>query len=228
MEALDYDQKYVRQKDIIPLELFQERITVIGAGAVGSSTVLALAKTGFKRIRVFDFDNVEIHNMPNQMFRIHDLGKPKVTALKEIVKDFEGIEITAVNSKFPNRMMGDTVIVAVDSMDTRIELWETAKKFESKVKLYIDARMGAEVMRLYTLMPSMKRCVSDYADTLYPSSDAVQAPCTAKATMYTALMLGSMIVNQAKRSYMSFMDEEYDYPEFEIIYDLKSGQMLTK
>ena len=34
-------------------------------------------------------------NIPNQFFRVGDVGKFKVDALKEIIKDFTGVDIQA-------------------------------------------------------------------------------------------------------------------------------------
>ena len=75
------DQKYVRQSDIINPEVLGTPVHIIGAGAIGSCAALALAKIGFKDFTVYDFDSVELHNLPNQMYRAKDIGKPKVEAL---------------------------------------------------------------------------------------------------------------------------------------------------
>jgi len=228
MDTLELNAKYVRQQDIVPSELFEESITVIGAGAIGSCAVFGFAKTGFKKMRVFDFDKVELHNMPNQMFAAHQVGMSKVDALAEIIRYLEGFDIDTENKMFKKHDMKGTIIVAVDSMDVRKELWETAKEKMGGIRVYIDARMGAEVLRLYTILPELRTNIDKYEQTLYSSEEAEPVPCTAKSTMYTALLAGSMIVNQAKRSYMSLDKEEFEVPQFEIIYDLAQGIMITR
>ena len=58
----------LRQLEIAYPSQFKDRpITVIGAGGIGAATVVALAKTGFENITVYDFDTVEQHNLPNQL-----------------------------------------------------------------------------------------------------------------------------------------------------------------
>ncbi len=81
-----------RQLDVLDVpRLARTPITVIGAGAVGSFTVLALAKCGAECITVYDDDTVESHNLPNQWYRLTDLGRPKVEALRELVREMTGV-----------------------------------------------------------------------------------------------------------------------------------------
>ncbi len=95
------ETKYHRQLDILDPKLMSVPVVVIGAGATGSFAALSLAKMGVRNITVYDFDTVEEHNLPNQFYRQCDIGKPKVIALQEIIAQFEGIQITAKNEKYP-------------------------------------------------------------------------------------------------------------------------------
>jgi tRNA A37 threonylcarbamoyladenosine dehydratase len=73
--------KYLtRQSDLIPEAILSTPITVVGAGAIGSFTVLTLAKMGFNNITVFDDDEIDFVNINNQFYRISDIGKKKVDA----------------------------------------------------------------------------------------------------------------------------------------------------
>ena len=59
---------FLRQLDIADPSRFKDKpITVVGAGGIGAATVVALAKTGFENITVYDFDKIEDHNFPNQL-----------------------------------------------------------------------------------------------------------------------------------------------------------------
>ena len=103
------ETRFHRQLDLLDLKLSSTPITIIGAGATGSFTALTLAKMGFSELTVFDFDTVEEHNLPNQFYRTSDLGKPKVLALQEIIRDFEGIEIKARNEKYRGQRLSGIV-----------------------------------------------------------------------------------------------------------------------
>ena len=90
-----------RQLDVLDVpRLARTPITVIGAGAVGSFTVLALAKCGAERITVWDDDSIESHNLPNQWYRLADLGRPKVQALKALVLEMTGVDIEIAQERF--------------------------------------------------------------------------------------------------------------------------------
>jgi len=140
------DQKYVRQRDIIPETILETPITLIGAGAVGGTTAFFLAKTGFANLRVYDDDKVALHNLPNSIYRMLDIDKPKVTALKEIIKDFDGLEIQAINKKWDKQFVEGVFICSVDSM----EYLENNKAVKNKNSyLYRRKDGGRSIKDLY-------------------------------------------------------------------------------
>ena len=62
---------FLRQLDIADPSKFKDKpVTVIGAGGIGAATAVALAKTGFENITVYDFDTLEEHNIPSQLLPI--------------------------------------------------------------------------------------------------------------------------------------------------------------
>ena len=62
------NEHLIRQFDLIPEDVLGEPITIIGVGAIGSWTTLALAKMGFQNLTVFDDDKVSIENMNSQFY----------------------------------------------------------------------------------------------------------------------------------------------------------------
>lgn len=170
------------------------KVTLIGAGAVGSFTALTLAKMGVGHLDVYDGDSVESHNLPNQWYRLTDLGHSKVDALKDILEAFSATEVICHAGNFTAQPVEAIVISAVDSMDARLSLWRHIKRCR-RVTLYLDARMGAEVGKVLAIRPSDPEDVRAYEEELYPSSDALQAPCTARATTYCATGLAAFIAS---------------------------------
>ncbi len=203
-----------RQLDIVdPGRLGRQPITVIGAGGIGSPTVLTLSKMGAPNITVYDGDSVEAHNLPNQMFRIKDVGKPKVQALSDIVWEYAGFKITPIQQYFTDQPVNGLVISAVDSMEGehgRSAIWERMR-YNATVPLYIDARMSAQVLRIHTISPSNPRDIRWYEKTLY--SNGEEAPCTERAIIYTVQNIAGFIANQVKK----FVEGE-SFPK-EIIFD---------
>lgn len=203
-----------RQLDIVDQgALGRQPIVVIGAGGIGSPTVLTLAKMGVPNITVYDGDDVEAHNLPNQMYRLKDVGKPKVRALAEIVRDYTGFGITPVNAFFTDQLVNGLVISAVDSMEGehgRSAIWEKMR-YNAAVPLYIDARMGAQVLRIHTVSPTNPRDIRWYEKTLYSSGE--ELPCTERAIIYTVQGIAALIANQVKK----FVEGESFHKE--IIFD---------
>jgi hypothetical protein len=76
-------------------------------------------------------------------------------------------------------------------MDTRQAIWREVKKY--RPDLYLDSRMGAEVGKVLVVTPSDPTSCRKYEEDLYPSSEALHAPCTAKATIYCAAGLAAYV-----------------------------------
>lgn len=187
-----------RQMDIIPLAALNTRVTIIGAGAIGSFTAFALAKMGYNDIHVFDFDTVSIENMNAQMFRFSDIGKSKVESLKEIIKDFADTEIFVQNKKYENEVFQDIVICAVDNMETRKAIYTAHKNMPYITRLFVDPRMAIEYAYIQAFDPNDKAQCELYEKTLFSDEDAVQERCTNKSTIYTSQLIGATIAKIVK------------------------------
>ena len=187
-----------RQFDIIPESCLGTPITVVGAGAVGSWSVFALAKMGFDNIRVIDYDIIEIENMAGQLFGVGHIGLPKVDALAKIVSDFTGSVLETVNGRYQGEAYPGIVVSAVDRMDVRKAIWEAHRDRGFATKMVIDPRMGSETAMLLAMNPNDPRDVESYEKTLYTDDKASHEPCTRKATTYCAIMLSGLVAKCVK------------------------------
>ena len=188
----------IRQWEIIPMDKLGVPITIIGAGSVGSFTAFTLAKMGFCDITVMDFDKVEIENMSSQLYRPCDIGKPKVEALKELIKAFCDTDITAVNKKYERGRFKGILVLALDSMSARKLVWDNHKEVSIGTQLIIDARMASESALSYAMNPLDPTDCASYAKTLYTDEQAEWERCTAKSTGYCALSLSAHIAKVVK------------------------------
>lgn len=206
-----------RQLDILsPDDMRGQEITVIGAGGIGSPTVLTLAKMGFPKITVYDYDLVEAQNLASQIYRIQDIGLPKVLALQDLVFDFSGTKITPVQTEFgPSQRSRGIVVSAVHTLEGRKEIWK-AIKYNIQVPIYIDARMGAELLKVYTVNPADRNSISWYESKLFSKKRVFRAPCTEKAICYTTMLAAGLIANQVKK-YVKGEDIQQ-----EIVFDIKN------
>lgn len=187
----------IRQSDIIPRHVLMQKIHIIGAGAIGSHTSVGLSKMGLTNQTVWDFDSVSVENMNCQGYRFKDIGRKKVEALKEIVKEYSGDDIEIRYERFEVQPLSGIVVCAVDSMAAREKIWEQVRGSYS-VDYIIDPRMGAENAHLYVMKPSDSKDIVSYEKTLYSDSEASEDRCTAKSTMYCASLLSGLVCKAVK------------------------------
>jgi molybdopterin/thiamine biosynthesis adenylyltransferase len=187
----------IRQSEIIPIEKLGEEITLIGAGAIGSFTALALTKMGFGNMTVMDMDVLEHENMNCQFYPLDAVGAPKAHVLGAMLKAFSGFDVTAKIARYEGGGFTGIVIAAVDNMATRRLLWEEQRR-AGTCRLFIDPRMGAESGLIYVMKPNDEKDVKSYEKTLYKDEEAVQERCTAKSTVYSAVVISGMVAKAVK------------------------------
>jgi molybdopterin/thiamine biosynthesis adenylyltransferase len=197
-----FTMDFWRQLDIVNSEkLGLLHVHLIGAGGIGSPTALALVKMGLVHLTVYDDDKVEVHNLPNQMFRISDLSKTKVGALVDICYDYAGVVIETVEERITptcSHVFSGVVISGVDSMEARAGIWKKVR-MKPSISLYIDARMAGQICRIFTVNPCNMDAVREYEKTLYTDKEAVEEKCTAQAVIYNVFMTAAIIANQVKK-----------------------------
>jgi molybdopterin/thiamine biosynthesis adenylyltransferase len=213
---------YWRQLDILDPEALDVPIVVIGAGGIGSPTALALAKMGCHDLTIYDPDIVEAHNLPNQMYRLLDIGRPKAQALRDLITMFAGDVVHDYDVAVSGQALNGIVVAAVDTMNTRRDVWERGVRYQSGVRLFIDARMGGEVCRIYSIHPSDPDDIRFYEATLYGDDEATEQECTAQAIIYNVFAIAALIANQVKK-------EVSAEPLFrEVVFDLYTLTLLTR
>jgi hypothetical protein len=193
----DTASRFLRQLDILPPEKLSFPITVIGAGAIGSAAVVTLAKMGCSHLTVWDDDILTEHNVPNQLCALDAVGYPKVEALATLVIELTGTSIQTRRERYRGQRLDGVVIAATDNMQARQEVWRRAKMNPS-VPLLIDARMGAEFARIYTIHPSNLDEADFYESNLHSDDEAERLPCSARAIFYCPIIVAGLIALQAK------------------------------
>lgn len=203
-------QALTRQADIIPREALGFETHIIGCGAIGSFTALALAKMGVTNIHVYDMDKVDVVNMNCQFYRYGDIGQHKATALADLIEDFTQVEVMPhvmkVTKDHASRLKG-TVILCVDSIEARKEIFEAINRLGAGVNWFIDTRMGAEYYEQHCFNPYDEAEAVKYRTTFHDEESQAQAPCTAKATVYTATLAAGMVTKTIKN-----IITEQDFP----------------
>lgn len=103
------------------------RIHIVGCGSVGATVAENLARCGLTKFTLWDFDVVEPKNLANQIFRVKDIGKPKVEALKDILMDINpeiDAEIKLKPKGWNGEQLNGFVFLAVDNIELRRKIVE--------------------------------------------------------------------------------------------------------
>ncbi len=191
--------EYTKQIQIFNPENYNVKVIIVGAGSTGSFTALTLAKMGVQNIKVIDFDVIEAHNIPNQFYRLSDIDKPKVEALKEIIKDFTGTEIIDENIEIDDDYefdidMNTIIISCVDNIETRKLICEKLDGFPIK---FIDTRLGGEGFSIHVTDMSNEKEVEEILKSL--DLPVKETTCGSKGIIYTINSLASEVCNIVKK-----------------------------
>lgn len=188
-----------RQQDLIDPDQLEVPVTVVGCGGIGSFVVLALAKMGCRALAAYDDDRVEAHNIPNQAYRLADVGRLKVDALADLAREVAGVALQVRAERVREQRLQGIVVAAVDTMAARREIWLRGVRHRAAVPLYLDARMGAEVARILTVRPADPDDIRRYEASLYADEETVVVPCTAQAIVYTGFSIAGLVAGQIKK-----------------------------
>lgn len=214
------NNKYSRQYDIIKPEELTTPIRIIGAGGIGSWTTLALAKMGCSKLMVQDFDIVSMENTASQLYGNDDIAFPKVSALMDIISDLTSMPIDVDESKWePNQEIKEPIVVmALDSIVTRAELWKELK-LNTDVRLLIDSRMAGDFLRVF-YVPLIGN-YGNYEKSLVQPERVDPEPCTGKAVVYNVFMVASIIANLVKkfqkRELQEYKEFAFDFSQLQIL-----------
>lgn len=199
---------------------------VLGVGAVGRQVALQLAAIGVPRMVLFDHDTVEIENLASQGYPPKALGAKKVVAMQEDIAVLNpDVKLSVIPNKFSRYSLRSlnwddydmVVFDCVDGIETRKMVWENVRGL---AKFYVESRMAAEVIRVLAVANPL---VDDYyATTLFPGTEAFQARCTAKSTIYTASIAAGMIVHQFTR-WLRNMPVDKD-----VLFNLLASELTVK
>src|SRR5262249_26338277 len=106
-------------------KLVNQRLTICGAGALGSHLADNLARQGFRQLRVIDRDRIEEQNVGTQLYAESEVGAWKVEVLRQRLFRATGVEIDAIRKELSDRSArsllhdGGLVIDTFDNSNSR-------------------------------------------------------------------------------------------------------------
>lgn len=204
METVQND--FSRQVNIFKPDEFKTPIHIIGGGATGSWLAFSLAKMGIENITVYDFDEVGMHNLPNQMFGLNDVGKNKALSIKALIRRFTGFNIKARNVKFESQLpLQGIVFILTDTMKSRKDIFLKSIKNNPLIGLLIETRMDLRGGRIYAIDPKDRDICKAYEETLYSDDEAEVSACGVSQTVLPTAM---GIVSNAIWKMLNFINNE--------------------
>ena len=134
------DRQFERTIQLLGIDkvnTFKDKVILVaGIGGVGGTTLECLARSGFNKFIIIDFDKVDESNLNRQiLFTRKDIGRPKVEVAKERLLSINpNIEIQTLSEKIDTGVLEtlvdkvDFVVDAIDFVPGKLELYSYAIK----------------------------------------------------------------------------------------------------
>jgi len=134
--SFKFAQSYFLRRDPAVLEALRlSSVGIAGAGGLGSTVAVALARAGVGRLVIADFDRIEPSNLNRQQYFVDQIGRVKVEALKETLLRVNPFSIYEVHEVRITRRNAPAIFRSVDV------LVEAFDKAEAK-EMLIEACLG--------------------------------------------------------------------------------------
>jgi molybdopterin/thiamine biosynthesis adenylyltransferase len=184
---------------------------------------------GVQKITVLDFDTIEEANLAPQFYNTSHNGMTKATALTARLTQeaMPGQVINGIETKWEEWTAKDEyltevdiIIMAVDSMDVRMTIWDDIKYLG--LRNVVDARMAREMLEIFAIDPSKEDEVKFYEEHLFPSSTVDHIPCTERAVAYNQFVIAGLIgsiIKQITKKEIAFK---------RLLFDILSMTLITQ
>lgn len=200
------DEATSRFSSAIWYENIQKKTVILaGVGGIGSYVGFLLARMKPASMFIYDNDIVETVNMSGQLYGQSDLGRSKVSALAEMIRNYAGYDsVFAISERFTNESeASDIMICGFDNMAARklfFNKWvnhvQSKPEEERKNCLFIDGRLAAEEFQVLCIKGDDKYNINRYNDEfLFSDAEADETICSYKQTTFCANMIASYMVN---------------------------------
>lgn len=200
------DEATSRFSSAIWYENIQKKTIILaGVGGIGSYVGFLLARMKPASMFIYDNDIVETVNMSGQLYGQSDLGRSKVSALAEMIRNYAGYSsVFAISERFTDESeASDIMICGFDNMEARkIFFNKWLSHVQSKPEedrgdcLFIDGRLAAEEFQILCIKGDDEYNINRYNNEfLFSDAEADETICSYKQTTFCANMIASYMVN---------------------------------
>lgn len=147
--------------------LLQSRVTIIGVGAYGSSILANLTGLGVGKIRIVDFDRIELSNLNRQfLYSEADIGELKIIKAKEFVTGVNSdIEVEAINMQVSSTddieqiiKGSDLVVLAADQPLFILQRWVNDVCIKNNIP-FMSGGINLTLGSFFTVIPGVSACI---------------------------------------------------------------------
>lgn len=200
------DEATSRFSSAIWYENIQKKVVILaGVGGIGSYVGFLLARMKPAALYIYDDDIVEAVNMSGQLYGQSDLGRSKVSALADMIRNYANyVSAFAVPERFTSDSeAADIMICGFDNMAARRTFFEkwvahvSSKPEEERANcLFIDGRLAAEEFQVLCIKGDDEFNINRYrTEFLFSDLEADETICSYKQTTFCANMIASYMVN---------------------------------
>jgi molybdopterin/thiamine biosynthesis adenylyltransferase len=164
-----WPHRYVRNRDILALEdqlkLANARVAVIGAGGLGGTVILLLARIGVGFLTVVDGDVFDETNLNRQtLSETANIGVPKAVEAAKKVRDINpAVEVSVfrhnINSANADSILAGAHVVvdALDNIPDRMTIGTAAQRIGIPLVHGALAGFDAQIMTIFPEDPGLER-----------------------------------------------------------------------
>lgn len=160
------DFLYMNEQIGNTIGLINKKITIIGAGSLGSYVASELVKNGALNIRIYDDDILEDVNVLRWFYGGVGIGKPKVSALSDLLNSLHPeIKVESVNNKIDEKELleeitkTDLLIFTIGSSDQQIKFNRVLKRANCSIPvIYVWLEAGGESSHLLVVNYQERGC----------------------------------------------------------------------
>jgi molybdopterin/thiamine biosynthesis adenylyltransferase len=151
-------------------KLAELRVTICGAGALGSHLADNLARQNVRHLRVIDRDRIEEQNVGTQLYGESEIGSWKVDVLRQRLFRSAGVEIEAIRKELNDRSArsllqdGGLILDAFDNSSSRRLVQDTCRSLQlSCLHIGLNADYGEVIWdERYRVPQDVGQDVCDY------------------------------------------------------------------
>jgi len=138
------EKEYFSKHDPKLLSVLRASVVgIAGAGGLGSNVAISLARAGVGKLIIADFDKIAASNLNRQQYFMHQIGKLKIKALLENLKNinpFSEYEVhnVRINKKNISKIFGQAEIL--------VEAFDQAKMKQMLIEAWLSRFPGRPII----------------------------------------------------------------------------------